>query len=269
MNQHYKKFPFDYFLDAQLRVGFHNIELWLGAPHFWLDSSSYDDYKVVRKKVAQRGLKVVSVTCPSMAYQYQYAYPEKEHFEKSARYFSNGIKVAAELGARIMTINSGWGYWNENDHDAFERSKEMISRLCNVAASEGVLLAMESLTPLESNIVFNIETAKKLFDAIDHPSLKIMVDTVATGFAKETIQQWFEVFAKDLIHMHFIDGDRRTDAHYIWGDGEYSLEKELQCLADIHYTGYLVQEVVGDKYLRDPILADLENMRSISRSVRD
>lgn len=267
MNQHYKKFSFDYFLDAQQRVGFQNIELWLGAPHFWLDSISYDDCKVIKKKVAEHGLQVVSATSPSMAYQYQYASREKYQFEQSIKYFSNGIKATAELGAKIMTINSGWGYWNDDFDTAFERSKDMISRLCSVASSEGIVLAMESLTSAESNIVNNIAAAKRMFDEINHPALKIMVDTIATGFAKETTSSWFEVFGNDLIHIHFVDGDHSTYAHYIWGDGQYPLEKELQCLNDNHYRGYLVQEVADDKYYGNPILADMENMKMIFRFV--
>jgi len=270
MNQHYKKYSFDYFLDAQQRVGFQNIELWLGAPHFWLDSISYDDCKVIKKKVAEHGLQIVSVTSPSMAYQYQYASQEKYQFEQSFKYFLNGIKATAELGAKIMTINSGWGYWNDEFDIVFERSKDMIGRLCNVAVSEGIVLAMESLTSAESNIVDNITNAKRMFDEINHPALKIMVDTIATGFAKETTSRWFEVFGKDLIHIHFVDGDYSTYAHYIWGDGQYPLEKELQCLNDNHYRGYLVQEIADvDKYYDNPILADMENMKMFFRFVED
>jgi protein FrlC len=269
MNQHYKKFSLDYFLDAQQRVGFQNIELWLGAPHFWLDSISYDDCKVVKKKTVEHGLQVVSVTSPSMAYQYQYASQEKYQFERSIKYFSNGIKATAELGANIMTVNSGWGYWNEGFDIAFARSKEMINQLCDIAASEGIVLVLESLTSVESNIVNNIITAKRMFDEINNPVLKIMVDTVATGFAKETTSYWFEVFGKDLIHMHFIDGNYRSDAHYIWGDGEYLLEKEIQNLNDNNYIGYLVQEIMDEKYLSNPMLADMENMKMLLKFVDD
>jgi protein FrlC len=269
MNQHYKRFPLEYFLDAQQRVGFQNIELWLGVPHFWLDSISYDDCKVVRKKVKDRGLQVVSVTSPSLGYQYQYSPREESHRERSFKYFSNGIRVTAELGAGIMTVNSGWGYLNGDFQEAFERSKAMISRLCDVAASEGVLLALESLTSLESNIVNDITTTRRMFDEIHHPALKIMIDTVATGFAGETTTQWFEVFGRDVVHMHFVDGDRRTAAHVIWGDGTYPLQEELQRLRDSGYTGYLVQEIDDARYFGDPVSADLENMRRISGCVRN
>jgi protein FrlC len=269
MNLHYKKFSLDYFLDAQQLVGFQNIEFWLGAPHFWLDSISYNNCKVIKKKIMKRELKVVSTTSPSMSYQYQYSSQEKYQFDRSIKYFSNGIKATAELGAKIMTINSGWGYWNEDFDVAFARSKEMINQLCDIAALEGIVLALESLTSVESNIVNNIITAKRMFDEINNPVLKIMVDTVATGFAKETTSRWFEVFGKELIHMHFIDGDHRSDAHYVWGDGEYPLEKEIQCLNDNNYTGYLVQEIMDEKYLGNPISADMQNMKMLLRFVDD
>ena len=267
MNQHYKKFPLDYFLDAQARVGFQNIELWLGVPHFWLDSAGYDDCKVVARKVRERELRVVAVTSPSLGYQYQYSPREDSHVERTFRYFSNGIKVAAELRAGIMTVNSGWGYLNGDTHEAFERSKAMIRRLCDVAASLGVVLALESLTPHESSIVTSLASAKRMFEEIGHPALKVMVDTVATGNAGETTSQWFAAFGRDVVHMHFVDGDRCTASHRAWGDGAYSLDQELGRLRDGGYTGYLVQEIDDGRYLEDPAAVDVANMRRISESV--
>jgi protein FrlC len=108
-----------------------------------------------------------------------------------------------------------------------------------------------------------------MFDEIHHSALKIMVDTVATGLAGETTTRWFEVFGQDVVHMHFVDGDRRTCAHVIWGDGTYSLQEELQRLRDIGYTGWLVQEIDDARYFGDPVSADLENMRRISGCVRN
>lgn len=269
MNQHYRKFSLDYFLEAQQRAGFQNIEYWFGTPHFWMDSFGYNDCKAIRKKIIKHKLKVISTTTPSISYQYQYASQEKDHFNKSFKYFSNGIKATAELDAKIMTINSGWGYLNEDFNTAFMRSKEMISRLCDVAESNGIYLAFESLTSEETNIADDINTTKKMFDEINHPSFKIMVDTVATGYAGEKTSQWFKVFKKDLIHMHFIDGISNSCAHYIWGDGEYSLEKEIQCLNDNDYTGYLVQEIDDKKYFRDPLSADILNMKRLLKYVSD
>lgn len=51
MNIHYLFYSLDYFLDAQKELGFKTIELWGGAPHFYLDSMTYQDCKEVKKKL--------------------------------------------------------------------------------------------------------------------------------------------------------------------------------------------------------------------------
>ena len=79
-----------------------------------------------------------------------------------------------------------------------------------------------------------------MVEEVAHPALKVMVDTIATGAAGETLEQWFQAFGTDLIHMHFLDGDPYV--HNIWGNGNYPLEEMLQCLSNHQYQGYLVQD---------------------------
>ena len=108
MNQHYRRFSLDYYLECQEKLGVENIEFWLGASHFYVDSKGYEAIQPVRKKLQDHHIKVVSVTTPSCAYQYQYASQEKEILEESFRYFCNGLRVGAELGADRAVVNSGW-----------------------------------------------------------------------------------------------------------------------------------------------------------------
>lgn len=267
MNQHYRKFSFDYFLDCQQHVGFQNIELWCGASHFWLDHKGYDNVKTLKKKLSDRNLKVVSVTSPSCAYQYQYASQEPEGLEKSFLYFQNGIRLASELQANIVVVNSGWGYSNEKNEEMWKRSRDNLQRLADIGQKEGVYLAMESLRDDESNIVNSIKTAKKMYDGINHPFLKVMVDTIATGAAGEPLKQWFDVFDKDLIHMHFLDGDPYV--HNAWGDGNTPLENQLKTMNEYGFEGYLVQEIADERYFLDPFKADIKNMRVLERFIVD
>jgi len=266
MNQHYRRFSLDYFLDCQPRVGIQNIELWCGASHFWLDHQGFDDISNLKKKLADRNLKVVSVTSPSVAYQYQYASQEPEGLEKSFLYFQNGIRVAALLGADRAVVNSGWGYIND-DAEMWQRSKEQLRRLAEVGEKEGVTLVMESLRADESNLVNSLETAQRMFKEVDHPNLKVMVDTIATGAAGESLQFWFETFGKALIHMHFLDGDPYV--HNVWGDGNTSLESQLKVINDWDYEGFLVQEIADERYFSDPFSADVKNMRVLERFIED
>ena len=41
MNIHYLYYSLPYFLDAQQKLGVKTIELWAGAPHFFLDRSPH------------------------------------------------------------------------------------------------------------------------------------------------------------------------------------------------------------------------------------
>lgn len=267
MNQHYQRFSLEYFLDCQQRLGIQNIELWCGASHFWLDSYGFEDCKILKKKLRDRNLKVVSLTSPSCSYQYQYASQETFHLEHSFKYFRNGIEAASELEAEIVVVNSGWGYANEKHDDMWKRSRENLQRLCDIATKQGIKLAMESLRDDESNLVNSLETAKRMYDEVNHSNFKVMVDTIATGASRETLSQWFDTFGKSLIHMHFLDGDPYV--HNIWGDGNTSLEGQLKELSNYEYEGYLVQEVADEGYFNNPFEADIRNMRVLERFVQD
>ncbi|MCE4049470.1 MULTISPECIES: sugar phosphate isomerase/epimerase family protein [Bacillaceae] len=260
MNIHYMRYSLDSFLDAQVAAGIQSIEFWTGVPHYYLDPTVYSDCKVLKKKLVERGLQLVCFTPENCMYQYQFAATKPEIFEKSFEYFSNGIKAAAELGCEIMQCNSGWGYLDEDREEAWKRSSEMLSRLTATAEREGVTLALESLRPEESNLVITVNDAKRMFDEINHPHMKILVDTTAMGVAGETLQDWFDVFGANIIHTHFVDGN--PYGHLIWGDGHHNLGEFLATLKQYGYTGYLGQEITDSRYFTNPGEHDKRNMKA-------
>ncbi|MBY0099222.1 sugar phosphate isomerase/epimerase family protein [Mesobacillus maritimus] len=263
MNIHYMRYTLDYFLDAQVKAGIQSIEFWTGVPHYYLDPITYSDCKILKDKVQSRGLEIKVFTPENCMYQYQFAAVKPEIFEKSLQYFTNGIKATAELGCKVMQCNSGWGYFDEDREEAWKRSNEMLSKLAEVAKAEGVTLALEALRPEESNLVTTAKDTKRMFDEINHPNLKVLIDTTAMGVAGETLQDWFDLFGKDIIHTHFVDGD--PYGHLVWGDGKHNLEQFLITLQKNGYTGYLGQEITDSRYFKDPVAHDIRNMKQFER----
>lgn len=263
MNIHYLYYSLDYFLDVQQELGFKSIELWGGAPHFYLDTMGYEDVKAVRKKMTDRGLTPRVFTPENCTYQYQYAAQTPLLFEKSYKYFENGLQVASELGCKMMQCNSGWGYWNEDREEAWKRSREMISRLADKAGELGITMVMESLRPQESNLVTTLKDCKRMFDEVNSPNLKILIDTTAMTVAGETLEQWFEVFGKDVYHTHFIDS--APYGHLYWGDGKADLKAYLEVLKKYGYTGFLGQELTDGEYFDDPKAVDTKNMAAFEK----
>ena len=269
MNQNYRQYSYGYFLESMRVAGYESIELWLGAPHIWVDSRYWESVQKIKRDTEAAGLRIVSVTTPSGgAFQYQYSAQEKFHEKKSIAYFQNGVRVTAELQAPIMTVNSGWGYWTDRESDAFKRTVEILGAVCQTAEREGVLIALESLTQKESRIGYRIDQIEGLVKAINSPALKLMVDLDAVRYCGEDAQMWFERFGKDLIHYHFQDGDvtNPSDGHYIWGNGEFCLEEEISFLNKNHYTGILTQEICGSD---DPRADEIRNMQVLEPFLED
>lgn len=261
MNCHYYNYSLDYFMDSMEMYGYETIALWGGAPHFYLDYLTYSDCRVIRIKAFRHGLKIRCFTASSGTYGYQMGMQPVSQRERVYQYYVNGIKAAAELGAGTMSVNSGWGYWNEDRQEAWKRSKDMIVRLCEAAEKEGIVLTMESLRRAESQLACDLEHTKKLFEEVDHPALKLMIDTTAMGVAGETPGQWFEAFGKDIVNTHFIDGN--PYGHLAWGDGTSDLGSWLEVLKGYHYEGILGLEITARRYYEDPRAADRKNMEAL------
>ncbi len=261
MNCHYYNYSLDYFMDSMEMCGYETIALWGGAPHFYLDYLTYSSCGEIRRKASGHGLKIRCFTASSGTYGYQMGMQPISQRERVYQYYVNGIKAAAELGAGMMSMNSGWGYWNEDRQEAWKRSKDMIVRLCHAAEKEGIVLTMESLRRAESQLAYDLEHTKKLFQEVNHPALKLMIDTTAMGVAGETPRQWFEAFGKDIVNTHFIDGN--PYGHLVWGDGTSDLESWLEILKEYHYEGILGLEITARRYYEDPRAADRRNMEAL------
>ncbi len=242
MNIHYIMWSLDYFLDVQQRLGFESIELWCAEPHVTLDHTGYFEAEVLAKKAADRGLRYRTLCPENVVYPWQYCARKPLHEQRSLAYFKHGIELAEVLGCDRMSINSGWGDWDEDREEAWKRSREHLSILAEYAGEHGLVLTMESLRPEESNLVTTVSDAKRMIDEVASPYLQPMVDTTAMGVAGETLEDWFAAFGDGAIHeMHFIDGD--PYGHLVWGDGKHDMDAFVATL-NAHD---LIKEAIAEK----------------------
>lgn len=265
MNCHYYNYSLDYFFQSMEECGYKTVALWGGAPHFYLDYKSYSDCKVIREKASEHGLSIKCFTPSSGTYGYQMCMQPKSQGERCFNYYVSGIHAATELGCNMVSMNSGWGYWNEPFEEACKRSVDMIYRICKVAEREGVILTMESLRKAESLLAYNIPNTEKIYSMVNHPNLKIMIDTTAMAVAGETFDEWFEAFGADIVNTHFIDNN--PYGHLTWGDGTADLEGYLNSLKNNNYEGILGLEITARRYYMDPKAADRQNMEQLKSYV--
>ena len=262
LNLHYYQFSLEYFLDCMVELGIKNVERLGGHQGLWLDPKEHQDPEPVRRMLQERGLKCPVFTPQNCRFGYQFGVKEPKLREKTFGFYANGIRLAAALGATYMEANSGWGYWDEPVEDGIKRTIEMHQRLAEVAAENHITIVAESLRPQESRIGCRLEQMKQIFDGVNHPNFKVMIDLTAMSVAGESIQDWFDVFGKENIaHAHFQDCN--PYGHYIWGEGTRNLQKDLEVMIRNGYEGYYTQELTDPAYYFDPFRYDKRNVQNL------
>jgi fructoselysine 3-epimerase len=141
-----------------------------------------------------------------------------------------------------------------------------LEKLSTVAADLDLTLAFEPLTRVESNLVFNAKSLKRMLDEVNSPNLKGMIDTIPMALANEDFKDYSSLLGEDLVHIHFIDG--KPEGHLVWGDGVLPLEKYIGQLNEIGYKGFLTLEYTSYQYVQNPDEA-MERSLKILSSVID
>jgi protein FrlC len=227
---------------------------------------SLHEIRNIKKEINRRDLSVVCFTPEQCVYPINLAAKEDRLREKSIQYFIKSAEAAKELGAPMLLVTPGWGYENEGPGEAWKRTRDSLERLSTVAADLDLTLAFEPLTRVESNLVFNSKSLKRMLDEVNSPNLKGMIDTIPMAMANEDFTDYFRLLGEDLVHIHFIDG--KPEGHLVWGDGVLPLEKYIHQLNEIGYKGFLTLEYTSYQYVQNPDEA-MERSLKILSSVID
>jgi len=262
MNFHYLHYPLNYFLDAMVKYGFEKIELWGAAPHLYVEDLSLADIGGIKKEIDRRELEIVCFTPEQCMYPINLAATEPAIRERSVVYFKKSVDAAIELEAPMVLVTAGWGYRNESRQEAWKRTQDSLEQLTAYAEKQGIVLALEPLQKIESNLITTLPELKEMLDSILSPYLKGMVDTIPLAVEGEDLASYFEQLQDDFVHIHFIDGN--PSGHLAWGDGSLPLEKYMGTLADFNYDHALTLEFTSSQYLLNPNEAIEKSLRSLA-----
>ncbi|MBM7652679.1 sugar phosphate isomerase/epimerase family protein [Neobacillus cucumis] len=250
MNFHYKHYPLEYFLDAMVQYECKKIELWGASPHFYVDELTLSEMRKIKREIDRRDLSVVCFTPEQCVYPINLAAKEERIRERSIQYFLKSAEAAKELGAPLLLVTPGWGYENEDSQEAWKRTRDSLEKLADVAARLELTLALEPLTRVESNIICDAKSLKKMLEEVNSPSLKGMIDTIPMALANEDFNDYFNLLKDEIVHIHFIDG--KPEGHLVWGDGVLPLQTYVDQLSQHGYQGALTLEYTSYQYVQDP-----------------
>lgn len=252
MTPSYQQYSFDYTIDSINKIGIKNIDFWGGIPHFYREDYSDIDVKKylseIRKKVEDKGMKIVIYTPETLSYPYSIADPNKHTVERTIDFFRNSMDDALTLGTNRLFINTGTGLRDVPEEKSMEICVESISRICKDAEAKGVTMMLEQLQPYESNICTNIKAIKHIVDSVNSKALKICVDLVAMDVANENLEMYYDTFGEDKIgFIHFSDSH-----HEVCGSGNLPLKEYIDTLEKHNYSSIVDLEINDSIYWLDP-----------------
>ncbi|MFP7298616.1 TIM barrel protein [Neobacillus niacini] len=252
MNLIYQRYPLDYFLDSTVKLGMKAIELWAGAPHFYIPNTSHYEIQGIRKEIEKRDLELICFTPEQCLYPINLASLDQAIYKDSINYFKKSIDIANTLESPMILVSAGYGLFTENVQEVWKRSREALREIAEYAESQGVTLALEPFFYPYSNVVIDLNTTKEMLSEVNSPNLRAMVDLPCINVAGNTLEEYLTAFSGELAHIHFVDGDGKSSAHLAWGEGVYSADSLLNDLRVSHYDTYLTLELIGTQYFEVP-----------------
>lgn len=234
INETFRYFPFEYFLDVQKNLQVESVELWVGPPHIIATDSRHQDGENIRNLVEARGMKVAACTLEYSPWrQYYFCSHDPLARDRSIAQFKQVIDFTAEAGANILVFNCAGGVLDESPAETRSRAVQALRILADYASEKNVTLAAESLPSYAGNITNTMDELRSLLADVHHPALKVCLNTEAMCCAGETISQWFDTFGTQIVHVHFSDG--KPSGRPVWGEGLFPLDSFLQELRDHQY----------------------------------
>lgn len=254
---HYFRYPLDYFLDTAAELGISTVELWAAAPHLCLDLISDRELRTIRGQLQERGLRVCCITPEQCTYPVNLAAEDEVLRQYSIQIFRRAIQTAAFLDSPLVLVTAGCGYFNRPLEEAWERSADSLNRLAQYAQAHGVRLALETLTPLSSNLLNTPEQQRKMLKRLPPGSAFPMLDIGQMVYMGQDLSRYL-AHGSALGHVHLHDS--HPGIHMALGDGDLPVDRYIVQLEENGYAGMYAFECNDAAYRQDPRAADRKNV---------
>lgn len=253
----YLRYPFSYFLDTAAELEIRNVELWAAGPTFCLDTMDASQLREKAAELRTRELSVCCITPEQCQYPVNLAAEDGRIREYSIRNFERAFRAAEMLECPKVLVSVGCGYFNLPVEEAWKRSEESLYRLSEKAQSTGILLVLETLTPLSSNVLNTPEQQREMISHMPPGSMKPMLDIGQMVYMEQDLEQYL-AHGKELAHVHLHDS--HPAIHMALGDGDLPICKYLSALEASGYRGMYALEQNDPIYRKDPRRADVQSI---------
>jgi len=200
----------------------------------------------LRNTAEQRGLRIVGlhwllIKPPGL----HITHPDAPIRAATAAYFGELVKLCADLGGQVLVIGSPKQRTllpGVSRQQAMQWSCEVFRAALPLAEQRGVTLAIEPLTPKETDFIVTAAEGIALVELIAHPNFRLHLDVKAMSSEAQPIPRIIRASARHLAHFHVNDPNLLGP-----GMGEVKYEPIVAALREVGYDGWLSVEAFDFK----------------------
>ena len=194
------------------------------------------DCDKVKNALAENGL--LPVICGAFGKSRDLTNDDPSFHEASFKYIQECFSICAKLGARFLAgpMYSAVGKARlvspEQKKIEWERAVTNLRKVCHMAESLGLEIALEPLNRFESDLVNTSEDIMQLIGDINHPAAKVLLDGFHMNIEEQDMERAIRMVGDKLIHVQVSENYRGTP-----GTGQTRWDAYKRGLEAIHYKG--------------------------------
>ncbi len=196
----------------------------------------------IRRTLAAAGLDCIGLHwLLAKTEGFHVTHPDPAVRDSTVAYLGDIARLSADLGGRVLVFGSpkqrsllpGVSHEQATDH-----LHEVFSRLVPVLESTGTVVALEPLSPVETDVLTTAAETCRLIERIGSPHVRLHLDVKAMASEPLSIPEIIHSSARHLEHFHANDVNLQGP-----GFGDVDFVPIFRALAEAGYPGWVSVEV--------------------------
>ncbi|MCE5188509.1 MAG: sugar phosphate isomerase/epimerase [Eubacteriales bacterium] len=259
----YRKYSFGYFLDSCLRLGVDRIELCGCHPHFTPFEAEPFDVKALAAQIRSRGLTVAAIL-PEQNFLPVNIASEDEYFrKKSVEQIAFYLRAAGELDCHMVTVYPGKCRKDQPPSLAWNKARDSIDQLKNIAAQNGAELLLEPVSPFVSSLMPDISALQRMIDGVGG-GVGVCLNSSAAALAGESLDDYFRTFGERIRLVQLSDSCEENEQMVI-GQGTQDFKQHCADLKKHGYRGDVVIELMDEELADRPEASYAESLSCLQK----
>jgi sugar phosphate isomerase/epimerase len=241
-NETYVDWPFAKACEHAASCGYTGLEI---AP-FTLASLATEVAPSARAEL-RRTMQAAGLECVGLHWLlaktegFHATHPDPAVRQRTVEYLGELARLCVDLGGRVLVFGSPKqrsllpGVSHEQ---ATHHLEEVFSRLVPVLEATGTVVALEPLSPVETDVLTTAKETCRLIERIGSPHVRLHLDVKAMSSEPLAIPDIIHASAGHLEHFHANDVNLQGP-----GFGDVDFVPIFRALDEIHYTGWVSVEV--------------------------